>query len=34
MIIRKEQEIQNFVSKPYWNISGDFTLTVSKDKKE
>jgi DNA topoisomerase-1 len=34
MIIRKEQEIKNFISKPYWNVSGEFTMTVSKDKKE
>lgn len=34
IIINKESEINNFESIQYWNISGNFKLTVSKDKKE
>jgi len=34
MIIEKENEINNFKSVSYWNVSGDFKLTVAKDKRD
>lgn len=34
IIINKEEDIKNFESNQYWNISGNFKLTVSKDKKD
>ncbi len=34
MIINKEDEINNFKLNSYWNISGNFKLTVAKDKRE
>jgi len=34
IIINKENEINNFKSNSYWNVSGNFKLTVAKDKRE
>ncbi len=34
MIIDKENEINNFKSNSYWNVSGNFKLNVAKDKRE
>jgi DNA topoisomerase-1 len=34
IIINKENEIKNFKSTSYWNVSGDFKLNVSKDKRD